>query len=55
MTNRKCKRNTDGTFTAGNPGKPKGSRHKATLAARALLDGEAEATDPASRTNYTGQ
>lgn len=30
-------------FAPGNPGKPKGSRHKATLAAEALLDGEAEA------------
>lgn len=30
-------------FAPGNPGKPKGTRHKATLAAEALLDGEAEA------------
>jgi hypothetical protein len=29
-------------FEPGNPGRPKGSRHKATLAAEALLDGEAE-------------
>jgi len=36
-------RNTDGTFGKGNPGKPKGARHKATQAALALLDGEAEA------------
>jgi hypothetical protein len=36
-------RNTDGTFGPGNPGKPKGTRHKATRAALALLDGEAEA------------
>lgn len=36
-------RNTDGTFAPGNPGKPKGTRHKATKAALALLDGEAEA------------
>jgi Family of unknown function (DUF5681) len=39
-------RNPDGTFAKGfvtNPaGKPKGARHKATLAAEALLDGEAE-------------
>jgi hypothetical protein len=41
--NRKSGRNTDGTFAAGNPGKPKGTRHKATQAALALLDGEAEA------------
>jgi hypothetical protein len=40
---RKYGRNTDGTFTPGNPGKPKGTRHKATQAALALLDGEAEA------------
>jgi len=36
-------RNTDGTFGPGNPGKPKGTRHKATRAALALLYGEAEA------------
>jgi len=29
-------------FQPGNPGRPKGARHKATLAAEALLDGEAE-------------
>lgn len=40
---RKSGRNTDGTFGPGNPGKPKGARHKATRAALALLDGEAEA------------
>jgi len=39
---RKSGRNTDGTFGKGNPGKPKGTRHKATQAALALLDGEAE-------------
>ncbi len=43
MTNRKIGRNSDGTFAAGNPGKPKGTRHKATQAALAMLDGEAEA------------
>ena len=43
MTDRKSGRNTDGTFGPGNPGKPKGARHKATQAALALLDGEAEA------------
>lgn len=32
----------DGRFKPGNPGKPKGARSKATLAAEALLDGEAE-------------
>jgi hypothetical protein len=30
-------------FAPGNPGKPKGARHKATLAVDALLDGEADA------------
>ena len=30
-------------FPAGNPGRPRGSRNKATLAAETLLDGEAEA------------
>lgn len=43
MIDRKSGRNTDGTFAPGNPGKPKGTRHKATVAALALLDGEAEA------------
>lgn len=36
-------RTTDGRFTKGNPGRPLGARHKATLAAEAILDGEAEA------------
>ena len=40
--NRNNGRNSDGTFGPGNPGKPKGSRHKATLAAQALLDGDAD-------------
>lgn len=43
MTNRKSGRNTDGTFAAGNSGKPRGTRHKATQAVLALLDGQAEA------------
>jgi len=38
---RKNGRNTDGTFATGNGGKPQGARHKATLAAFALLDGGA--------------
>jgi hypothetical protein len=29
-------------FEAGNPGKPKGARNRATRAAEALLDGESE-------------
>jgi hypothetical protein len=33
----------DGRFTPGNPGKPKGTRHRATMLAEALFDGQAEA------------
>lgn len=36
-------RNPNGTFAPGNPGRPKGARHKTTLAVEELLDGEAEA------------
>jgi hypothetical protein len=36
-------RNPDGTFASGNPGRPRGARHKTTLAVEELLDGEAEA------------
>jgi hypothetical protein len=36
-------RTTAGTFTTGNPGRPKGARNKATQAVLALLDGQAEA------------
>src|SRR4051795_3579038 len=32
-----------GTFRPGNPGRPLGARNRATLAAMALLEGEAEA------------
>jgi len=35
-------RNSDGTFAIGNPGKPRGARHRATMAVIGLLDGEAE-------------
>ncbi len=35
-------RNADGTFAPGNPGRPKGSRHRTTRAIEALLEGEAE-------------
>lgn len=35
-------RGTDGRFVEGNPGRPRGSRHKSTLAIEALLEGEAE-------------
>lgn len=36
-------RNSDGTFAKGNSGRPKGARHKTTLAVQELIDGEAEA------------
>jgi hypothetical protein len=36
-------RNPDGTFAPGNPGRPKGARHRTSLAIEELLDGEAEA------------
>ena len=36
-------RNTAGQFTEGNCGRPKGSRNKATLAIKSLLEGQAEA------------
>lgn len=36
-------RNADGTFAAGNPGRPAGSRHKTTMAVLSLLDGQGEA------------
>ncbi|MEQ3708490.1 MAG: DUF5681 domain-containing protein [Tateyamaria sp.] len=36
-------RNPDGTFAAGNSGKPKGSRHRATQATQRLIDGQSEA------------
>jgi hypothetical protein len=42
-TGRKNGRKTDGKFASGNAGRPKGSRHKTTLAIQALLDGEGEA------------
>lgn len=43
MSDGKCGRNADGTFTAGNSGKPRGTRHKATQAVLALLEGQAQA------------
>ncbi|MDC3275647.1 hypothetical protein OAU74_01085 [bacterium] len=36
-------RNTDGKFSNGNVGRPKGSRNKATIAIEGLLEGQAEA------------
>jgi hypothetical protein len=41
-------RNTDGTFAPGNGGKPKGARHRTTLAVEALLEGQAEALTQAA-------
>ena len=41
-------RNPDGTFAPGNPGKPKGSRHKATQAVEAMLEGQQEALTQAA-------
>ena len=47
MPDRKCGSNSErsakGTFVHGNPGKPKGARHRTTRAVEALLEGEAEA------------
>ena len=36
-------RNTDGKFSDGNAGRPKGSHNKATIAIESLLEGQAEA------------
>ena len=36
-------RNTAGQFAAGNTGRPKGARNKATIAVESLLQGQAEA------------
>jgi len=36
-------RNTDGTFSKGNNGRPKGARNLKTLAIESLLEGQAEA------------
>ena len=41
-------RKSDGTFTSGNSGKPKGSRHKVTQAVEALLEGQSEALTQAA-------
>ena len=42
-TDAKPDRDERGRWAAGNPGRPKGARHRATEAALALLDGEATA------------
>ena len=39
----KSGRDASGRFAPGNPGKPKGSRHRATQAVSRLLDGQAKA------------
>ena len=36
-------RNTDGTFSNGNTGRPKGARNLKTVAIESLLEGQAEA------------
>lgn len=36
-------RNGRGQFAPGNPGRPKGARHRTTVACEALLEGQAEA------------
>ena len=43
-------RNTAGQFSAGNSGRPRGSRNKATLAIEGLLEGQAEALAQAAIT-----
>ena len=43
MSDRKSGRNADGRFGAGNSGKQRGTRHKATQAVLTLLEGEATA------------
>lgn len=43
MSDGKCGRNADGRFGAGNAGKPRGTRHKATQAVLGLLEGQAQA------------
>ena len=43
LINMKNGRNTDGKFSNGNVGRPKGSRNKATIAIESLLQGQAEA------------
>ena len=35
-------RNPDGTFASGNPGRPRGARHKITQAIEAMLEGQQE-------------
>ncbi|MFG6549442.1 DUF5681 domain-containing protein [Sulfitobacter sp. M21595] len=41
-------RNPDGTFAPGNPGRPRGARHKVTQAIEAMLEGQQEALTQAA-------
>jgi len=41
-------RNPDGTFAHGNPGRPRGARHKVTQAIEAMLEGQQEALTQAA-------
>ena len=41
-------RNTDGKFTDGNSGRPRGSRNKATIAIESLFEGQSEALTQAA-------
>ena len=41
-------RNPGGTFASGNPGRPKGARHKATQAIEAMLEGQQTALTQAA-------
>ena len=47
-------RNTAGQFSAGNTGRPKGSRNKATIAIESLLQGQAEALTQTAITKALG-
>ncbi|MFG6581580.1 DUF5681 domain-containing protein [Sulfitobacter sp. 1A12779] len=41
-------RNPDGTFASGNPGRPRGARHRVTQAIEAMLEGQREALTQAA-------
>lgn len=47
-TPRNPSENTGGRFQPGNPGKPKGARHRTTLAIEALLEGQHQALTQAA-------
>ena len=48
-------RNTVGQFSAGNSGRPKGSRNKATIAIESLLQGQAEVLTQKAVTKSIGR